>query len=121
MNFDETSALIIASLVGASAALVATFVTLVMTRWLDDRRWVREREHRVEIDQARIDRQIRELALEHAAGSLGDEAYLARLKVLRQQRDAVTERTAAGLPAECWYGVRTARRRAGASACAAGA
>jgi hypothetical protein len=40
------------------------------------------------------------LALEHAAGSLGDEAYLARLKVLRQQRDAVTERTAAGLSAE---------------------
>jgi hypothetical protein len=36
----------------------------------------------------------------HAAGGLGDEAYLARLRVLRQQRDAVTERTAAGLPAE---------------------
>ena len=34
------------------------------------------------------------------AGSLGDEADLACLKVLRQQRDAVTERTAAGLPAE---------------------
>lgn len=46
VNFDETSALIIASFVGASAALVATFVTLVVTRWLDDRRWVREREHR---------------------------------------------------------------------------
>ena len=43
---------------------------------------------------------MRELALEHAAGSLGDDAYLARLKVLRQQQDAVTERTAAGLPAE---------------------
>ena len=41
---------------------------------------------------------MRELALEHAAGSLGDEAYLARLKSLRQQRDAVTARTAAGLP-----------------------
>ena len=54
----------------------------------------------VAIDRARIDRQIREIALEHAAGSLGDEAYLARLKVLRQQRDAVVERTAAGLPAE---------------------
>ena len=51
----------------------------------------------VEIDRARIDRQIRELALEHAAGSLGDEAYLARLKVLRQQRDAVVERTGRGL------------------------
>ena len=43
----------------------------------------------VAIDRARIDRQMRELALEHAAGNLGDEAYLARLKVLRQQRDAV--------------------------------
>jgi hypothetical protein len=54
----------------------------------------------VAIDRARIDRQIRELALEHVAGSFGDEAYLTRLKVLRQQRDAVVERTAAGLPAE---------------------
>ncbi len=52
------------------------------------------------IDRARIERQMRELALEHAAGSLGDEAYLARLKVLRQQRDAVVERTAVGPPAE---------------------
>ena len=43
---------------------------------------------------------MRELALEHAAGSMGDEAYLARLKALRQQRDAVVERTTAGLPAE---------------------
>jgi hypothetical protein len=43
---------------------------------------------------------MRELALEHAAGTIGDEAYLARLKVLRQQRGAVTERTTAGLPTE---------------------
>ncbi len=54
----------------------------------------------VAIDRARIERQIRELALEHAAGRLGDEAYLARLRVLREQRDAIAERTAAGLPAE---------------------
>ena len=54
----------------------------------------------VAIDRARIERQIRELALEHAGGSLGDEAYLARLKALRQQRDAVIERTAAGLPGQ---------------------
>jgi len=52
----------------------------------------------VAIDRARIDRQIRELALEHAAGGLGDDTYLARLKGLREQRDAITERTAAGLP-----------------------
>ena len=54
----------------------------------------------VAIDRARIDRQMPELALEHAAGGLGDQAYLARLKVLRQQRDAVVERTAARLRAE---------------------
>jgi DNA invertase Pin-like site-specific DNA recombinase len=52
----------------------------------------------VAIDRARIDRQIRELALEHAAGGLGDDTYLTRLKALREQRDAITERTAAGLP-----------------------
>jgi hypothetical protein len=44
----------------------------------------------VAIDRARIDRHMRELALEHAAGSLGDETYLARLTVLRQQRDEIT-------------------------------
>ena len=54
----------------------------------------------VVIDRARIDRQMRELALEHAAGSMGDEAYLTRLKVLRGQRDAIAERTAPGLPAQ---------------------
>ncbi len=52
----------------------------------------------VAIDRARIDRQIRELALEHAGGLLGDDAYLTRLKALREQRDTITERTAAGLP-----------------------
>ena len=52
----------------------------------------------VAIDRARIDRQIRELALEHATGGLGDDTYLARLKALREQRDAIVERTAPGLP-----------------------
>ena len=52
----------------------------------------------VAIDRARIDRQMRELALEHAAGRLGDDTYLARLKALREQRDAIAERTAAGPP-----------------------
>jgi hypothetical protein len=54
----------------------------------------------VVIDRARIDRQMRELALEHAAGSMGDEAYLTRLKMLRGQRDAIAERMAPGLPAQ---------------------
>ena len=57
-------------------------------------------ERPVTMDRARLERQMRELALEHAAGSLGDEAYLARLKVLRQQRDAIVERTAPGLPGQ---------------------
>jgi hypothetical protein len=52
----------------------------------------------VAIDRARIDRQIRELALEHAGGLLGDDTYLMRLKVLRVQRDAIAERTTPGLP-----------------------
>jgi hypothetical protein len=52
----------------------------------------------VAIDRARIDRQIRELALEHAGGLLGDDTYLTRLKALRDQRDAIVERTAPGLP-----------------------
>jgi hypothetical protein len=54
----------------------------------------------VAIDKARIDRQIRELALEHAAGGLGDEAYLTRLMALREARDAITERTATGVPGQ---------------------
>ena len=52
----------------------------------------------VAIDRARIDRQIRELALEHAGGLLDDDTYLTRLKALRDQRDAIVERTAPGLP-----------------------
>lgn len=54
----------------------------------------------VAIDRARIDRQIRELALEHAGGLLGDDTYLARMKVLRDQRGAIVERTAPGLPGQ---------------------
>lgn len=38
------------------------------------------------------------LALEHAGGRLGDDTYLTRLKMLREQRDANVERTASGLP-----------------------
>jgi hypothetical protein len=52
----------------------------------------------VPIDRARIDRQIRELALEHAGGLLGDDTHLARLEALREQRDAIVDRTAPGLP-----------------------
>ena len=41
----------------------------------------------VALDRARIDRQIRELALEHAAGHLEDEVYLERLRGLRESKD----------------------------------
>ena len=44
----------------------------------------------VAIDRARIDRQIRELALEYAGGLPGD-AYLAQLKSLREARDVLVE------------------------------
>ena len=54
-------------------------------------------QHSVTIDRARIDRQIRESAPEHAGGPLADDAYLTRLTALREQRDALMERTATGL------------------------
>ena len=76
------------------------------------RRWSRSsgRARRpVEMDRARIDRQIRELALEHAAGGLGRRGLPrpARRRSARQ-RDAIVERTGAG---------RT-RRSARSSGCA---
>jgi hypothetical protein len=43
---------------------------------------------------------LRELALEQAAGSLGDEAYLARMARLREQADAVETQRAHGVPAQ---------------------
>ena len=54
----------------------------------------------VEMDPARIDRRIRELALEHAAGALGDDTYLARLRALRQARDAIAKGSETGVPAQ---------------------
>jgi hypothetical protein len=47
-------ATILAALVGAGAALIGTFVTLVVTRWLDDRRWtlMREQQETIERRQA---------------------------------------------------------------------
>ncbi len=43
----------------------------------------------VALDRARIDRQMRELALEHAAGRLEDAVYLERLRELREAKDDV--------------------------------
>ena len=47
-----------------------------------------------------LHRRIRELALEHAAGTLGDDTYLARLKALREARDAIAEGAETGVPAQ---------------------
>jgi hypothetical protein len=41
----------------------------------------------IAIDRARIDQQLRNLALDHAAGRLADAAYLERRKVLLASRE----------------------------------
>jgi hypothetical protein len=45
----------------------------------------------VAIERGRLDRQIRELALEHAAEAIDDATYLERAAALRAQRDALAE------------------------------
>lgn len=47
----------------------------------------------VALDRARIDRQIRELTLDHAAGRLDDAVYLERLRELREAKDGVERST----------------------------
>jgi hypothetical protein len=54
----------------------------------------------VEMDRARIDRQIRELALEHAAGCLEDAVYLERLHELRNAKENLERTSADGITAE---------------------
>jgi hypothetical protein len=54
----------------------------------------------VAIDRARIDRQIRELALEHAAGRVEDAVYLERLRELREAKDEVGRTTGERVAAE---------------------
>ena len=54
----------------------------------------------VALDQARIDRQIRELALEHAAGRLEDATYLERLQELRDTKDNLERTSADGISPE---------------------
>jgi len=45
----------------------------------------------VAIDRSRIERQLREIALEHAAGSLGDETYIERSRQMRASLSAIEE------------------------------
>ena len=52
------------------------------------------------IDRARIDRQIRELALEHAAGRLEDAVYLERLHELRDAKESLERTSADGIAPE---------------------
>jgi DNA invertase Pin-like site-specific DNA recombinase len=51
----------------------------------------------VAIERGRIERRLRELALEHAAGSLGDADYLARSAELRTTRDQINAGQAIGI------------------------
>jgi DNA invertase Pin-like site-specific DNA recombinase len=54
----------------------------------------------IAIERGRTARQLRELALEHAAETIDDATYLSRAAELRAQRDAMTADAAPGVPAE---------------------
>ncbi len=69
----------------------ATMVAVVATMTADHRP--------IALDRARLDRQLRELALEHAADTIDDATYLERSASLRSQRDALSDSERAGVPA----------------------
>ena len=54
----------------------------------------------VAIDRARLERQMRELAMEHVAAGISDTAYLARLAELRARLASFNQAANAGVPAE---------------------
>jgi DNA invertase Pin-like site-specific DNA recombinase len=54
----------------------------------------------VAIDRSRIERQMRELALEHVGGGISDETYLERMKRLRASLAEVEETAQVGVPAD---------------------
>jgi hypothetical protein len=54
----------------------------------------------VTLDNAQIERQIRDLALEHAAGRLEDAVYLERLHDLRDAKENLERTSADGISAE---------------------
>ncbi len=54
----------------------------------------------VTIDRSRIERQMRELALDHVGGVISDEIYLERMKRLRASRAEVDENVQVGVPAD---------------------
>jgi hypothetical protein len=54
----------------------------------------------VAIDRSRIERQMRELALEHVGGGISDETYLERMKRLRASLAEIEETAQVGVPAD---------------------
>ncbi len=56
-------------------------------------------ERPIAIEQGRVDRRIRELALEHAAGTIDDATYLSRMNGLRKQREALAADAKTSIPA----------------------
>lgn len=57
-------------------------------------------ERPVTMDRARLERQMRELALEHAAARIDDAAYLDRMARLRDQLDTIGTQQAHDLPGQ---------------------
>ena len=54
----------------------------------------------IAIDRTRIERQMRELAMDHVGGGISDETYLARLKRLRESLAEIEETAQVGVPAD---------------------
>ena len=54
----------------------------------------------IKLDRARIDRQIRDLALDHAAGRLEDAVYLDRLRALRESKESLEVNASGAMSAE---------------------
>ena len=54
----------------------------------------------VAIDRSRIERQMRELAMEHVGGGISDETYLGRLRHLRASLAEIEETAHVGIPAD---------------------
>jgi truncated hemoglobin YjbI len=54
----------------------------------------------VAIDRSRIERQMRELAMDHVGGGISDETYLARLKHLRESLAEIEETAQVGVSAD---------------------
>jgi hypothetical protein len=52
------------------------------------------------MDRARLERQMRDLALDHAASRIDDAGYLARMARLREQLETVETQQAHDLPAQ---------------------